>query len=74
MACRIGINTDPDERREYWRNRYSSLYGWEILEKCSSKSEAQAAETRLARQCGCESNPGGGGKEYDTWYVYKFSY
>ncbi len=74
MACRIGITTNPSERRRAWEREHPRLYGWEILGRYSTKSAAQAAEYRLAAQHGCESSPGGAGQENDNWRVYKFHY
>ena len=74
MACRIGITTDQQERRQYWRSRHPSLRNWRILETLFSKTSAQQAETRLSQQHGCVASPGGAGPEYATWYVYYFEY
>ena len=73
MACRIGITTNTWEREMYWRAQHPDLR-WEILHVCYSKREAQRLETLEAARLGCEAHPGGGGLEYDTWYVYRFSY
>ena len=52
----------------------SNLRDWQTLGTYQTKTEAQNAESRLAKSYGCVSHPGGDGSEYDTWYVYKFSY
>jgi len=74
MACRIGITTNPGKRRRDWEGEYSNLRNWQILERHRTKSDAQQAETRLARQHGCVAEPGGSGAEHDDWCVYKFDY
>jgi len=57
MACRIGITTNPGKRRRDWEGEYSNLRNWQILERHRTKSAAQQAETRLARQHGCVAEP-----------------
>ena len=74
MSCRIGMTTDVENRKKYWKSRHSNLRDWQILGTYQTKTEAQNAESRLAKSYGCVSHPGGDGSEYDTWYVYKFSY
>lgn len=74
MPCRIGITTNPGERKRHWEGQHPTLRNWEILGRHSTKSEAQAAETRLARQYGCQASPGGDGPEHADWVVYKFDY
>lgn len=74
MACRIGITTRPEDRREEWRSRCRGFRNWRILERHNTKTAAQAAENRLARQLGCEAHPGGDGPEYATWSVYYFNH
>ena len=74
MACRIGITTNPGERKRHWESEHPTLRNWEILARHPSKSAAQLAETRLARQHGCQASPGGDGPEIGKWCVYKFDY
>lgn len=74
MACRIGITTNPGERKRYWEEKHPTLRNWQILERHKTKTAAQAAETRLAAQHGCEAHPGGDGPENADWAVYKFDY
>ena len=75
MICRIGITTDPMERRRYWESRYPRTFeNWKILEIQYSKSAAQSRETALATHYSCESHPGGAGPEYATWHVYYFQH
>ena len=74
MACRVGITTDPEERRAYWKRQHSGMHDWRIESIHSSKSEAQAEENRLASLRQCVAYVGGSGVEDDTWYVYYFRY
>ena len=74
MACRVGITTDPEERKRYWQSRYRSLRNWRIVGQYNSKTKAQQEETRLAKIWGCEASPGGVGPEYAVWYVYAFEH
>ena len=74
MACRIGITTAPDRRKQEWQKQYPHMSDWKILTTCSSKSEAQAEEERLSKEHGCEAHPGGDGNEDATWYVYMFNH
>ncbi len=74
MACRIGITTDPDRRKEEWEREYPDLYGWEILKTCSTKSEAQEWENHYVDIYRCEGSPGGAGDEDGIWDVYIFNY
>ncbi len=74
MACRIGITTNPGERKRYWEGQHPSLRNWNVLERHGTKTAAQAAETRLARVHDCKASPGGAGPENASWVVYKFDY
>lgn len=74
MPCRVGMTTDPDERRRYWESQYPTLHDWVILGHYRSKSEAQKAETMFADKNGCVSHPGGDGPEIADWVVYGFRY
>ena len=74
MSCRVGMTTDAEERRRYWKNKPPNLSEWEILGTYSSKTQAQRNETSFANRYGCVAHPGGGGNEDATWYVYKFNY
>lgn len=71
MACRVGISTDPDERKVYWKRVHPSLRGWKILSMHKTKTAAQVGENRVAREHGCDSAPGGPNSPL-PWYVYHF--
>ena len=74
MACRVGMTTNPGERKRYWESQHPRLYGWEILGRYKTKTDAQKYENFHARQFGCVSSPGGDGPEWADWVVYKFNY
>ena len=74
MACRVGMTTNPGERKRFWEGKHPNLYNWEILGRYSSKSAAQAAETSFANRHGCVSGAGGEGPENAKWCVYRFYY
>ncbi|MCY4161582.1 MAG: hypothetical protein OXC92_02330 [Flavobacteriaceae bacterium] len=74
MACRIGITTDPKARRKDWEREYPNLKNWTILKTFSKKSDAQQYEKQEAERQNCDSAPGGAGREYDKWYVYRFEF
>lgn len=74
MPCRVGISTNPDERKRYWSGRVTGLRDWRIVSRHSTKSAAQRAETDYAERSGCVANPGGAGPERATWLVYRFTY
>ena len=75
MSCRIGITADLERRKKEWQREYPTWKRWTILEKHSTKAEAQAAETRLAKHHGCQAYRGGREPEFtDLWYVYRFEF
>ena len=74
MACRVGITTDPKRREEEWKRKHPNLSGWQILEICQTKSEAQDLENAHIEAYGCEGSSGGAGDEDKIWYVYIFNY
>jgi len=74
MACRIGITTNPGERKRYWEGQHRNLRNWTILSRHRTKTAAQAAETLEARRRRCQASPGGAGPEQGNWAVYYFEY
>lgn len=74
MPCQVGMTTNPEERKKQWKSKYKSLTNWEILYKCSSKSDAQDKEIKVAKARRCDYGPGGSGPDYATWYVYYFTH
>ena len=73
MACRVGITTDPEERKRHWQRQHPNLYNWEILGTHSTKAAAQAHENHAARASRCVSAPGGADAD-GVWSVYRFYY
>jgi hypothetical protein len=77
MACRIGITTDLEAHKSYWESKCQDLRGWQVLAgPLTTKEKAQAQETRLAREFGCENAPGGDDPDDPTtqWWVYGFNH
>lgn len=74
MNCRVGMTTDVEERKRYWKNQKPNLRDWKILGTYNTKREAQEAEKRFAQKYGCDCHPGGRGNAHAKWYVYKFNY
>ena len=74
MACRVGMTTNPEERKQYWKSRHPDLWNWQILGHYEYKKDAQAAEIAIADKYGCISFPGGDGPEIADWIVYGFQY
>ena len=73
MPCRVGITTDPDNRKIYWAGRVVGFKNWRILAKYKSKERAQGHEDLYAKRNNCRAHAGGP----DTpgmWYVYRFDY
>ncbi len=75
MGCRIGITTNPEERRNDWNRDYPGLKNWRIIAgPFTTKYEAQIVETDMAKQYGCVAAPGGRDVPGLSWYVYMFDF
>ena len=74
MGCRVGMTTDPKTRKQAWMKKHPTLKNWKQLGKYSTKTAAQAAENKFAKDYGCVASGGGAGRENDNWIVYKFDY
>lgn len=74
MACRVGITTDLDERKQHWQSIHPLLRDWSWEGPYTTKSAAQSRENTLAAAWGCTAHPGGAGAEQANWYVYWFNY
>ena len=74
MPCRVGITTNPSERKRYWESQHSTLRNWRILARGLTKSAAQKLENEEASRLGCTASPGGAGSENASWSVYYFQY
>jgi hypothetical protein len=73
MPCRVGITTDPNTRREQWRDQVVGFKNWRILSRFRNRAEAQKYEDRYARTYGCHAHPGGADAP-GIWHVYRFDY
>lgn len=73
MPCRVGITTNPDERKRYWQNRVVGFSNWRILGTYQSKQQAQEHENRYAHATGCIAHAGGPDVP-GKWHVYTFRY
>ncbi|WP_424947548.1 hypothetical protein [Candidatus Spongiihabitans sp.] len=40
MACRIGMTTNPGERKRYWEGQHPTLRNWRILSRHRTRSVA----------------------------------
>lgn len=73
MPCRVGITTNPEERKAYWNRNVHGLSNWRIIGTHKTKKAAQAQESNYAIKHGCHAHPGGEDVP-GPWYVYKFDY
>lgn len=73
MACRVGITTNMDERRQYWLGREPTLRNWRLLGTYATKAAAQSAENNYAAQNDCAAEQGGPDIP-GPWYLYRFDY
>ena len=73
MPCRVGITTDPEGRRAYWKSQVVGLKNWRILKSLADKAKAQEYETQYATRYGCQAHAGGADAP-SLWYVYRFDY
>ena len=78
-TCRIGMTTNPEQRKQRWKNEYLKegieIKKWTILSKHQSRSKAQEVETREAKKQNCVAHPGGSNpKNPNWWYIYKIEW
>ena len=78
MACIVGMTTDLERRKKEHKSEHPTLKesSWEEFGPYSSREEAQAEETRLAKKHNCQAHPGGDNPDDrgKKWYVYYFEY
>ena len=74
MACRVGITTRPQERKNEWQRKHPRLRNWRLFGPYPTKTIAQAREDALADRLGCVAYHGGGGRKRASWYAYCFEY
>ena len=81
MPCRVGITTDPSERKRHWEREVVGLKNWR-QQHVGSKLAAQTEESRRHNFCKnfepsrgvCHAHPGGGDPDEYGWHVYEFDY
>ena len=75
MPCRVGITTNPKERKQYWESQCAGFRYWTCTGPYSRK-RAQEKETQMAKTHGCHAHPGGAKPDDGSvsWYVYHFTY
>ena len=74
MPCRVGMTTDPSERRRHWESRHSTLRNWQIVARNLTYAEALRREESVADTYGCVRAPGGRRVEGRDYVVYRFDY
>lgn len=81
MPCRVGITTDPKQRKEYWKSRVDGFKNWRTHGHYEEKNDAQAKEDSLVQHCtahgnrgACYGHAGGGDPDEKGWTVYSFNY
>ena len=73
MVKRVGITTDPEERRQHWENEHPSLRQWKIVFKGLTYEQAQEEENLYINK-GYQGHPGGEKKPGSIYSVYTFEY
>ena len=74
LMCRVGMTTNPSERRRYWESQHPGLRNWRVLVSGLTYDEAQARERREAQRRGCEAEEGGPRVPGRVWSVYYFEF
>ena len=81
MPCRVGITTDPEQRKMYWAGRVAGFKNWQTHGWHWDKKDAQAEEDYLVENCSafedrgtCHGKAGGGSPRENGWTVYSFDY
>lgn len=74
MACRVGITTNPERRKEEWKREHPRLRNWK-QRKVGSREKAQKIEDRIAIRRNCSAHHGGSSpNKRKPWYVYCFEH
>ncbi len=74
MRKRVGITTDPEQRRKDWEKEYPTLRDWNIVKRELTYEEAQALENVYKSTKEYEGHEGGPPKAGRVYSVYTFSY
>lgn len=73
MPCRVGITTNPVNRKADWETKVIQLKNWKILASYNSVKKAREHEDRYAERYGCQSSHSGIDNK-GPWHVYRFEY
>ena len=75
MGCRVGITTNIEERKKYWKMVHPTLKAWSFKGPFS-REVAQAYEIKIKEKFQCDGGPGGTNPydKTDDWFVYYFEY
>lgn len=73
MPCRVGITTNPDERKIQWQSKVVGFKNWRIIKKFRTQEEAQDYEKWYAEKYNCHAHAGGPHSP-GIWSVYRFDY
>lgn len=76
MGCRVGISTNPEARKAFWKTQYKNFRDWQIVSNGLTREQAQTMETDLANKYACEAWHGGNEPNNPnlTWSVYAFNH
>jgi hypothetical protein len=73
MPCRVGITTDPEDKKAFWRTECLGFAHWRVLAKFATRKKARDYEMTFAKEHCCTAEPGG--LDVDgSWYVYQFEF
>ena len=76
MACRVGITTDLERRKQEHSNVYRGLRNWREFGPFKSRAAAQDWEDSKKGEWRCDAH--GGGSDPDTpgklWHGYYFEH
>ena len=73
MPIRVGITTNPAQRKAYWESQVVGLKNWKILASYTSKNKAIEHEKRYAERYKAKLSTGGVDGS-GSWSVYRFDY
>ena len=72
--CRIGITSNLQDRKSYWKTYYrqwADIKRFEVLKTFNSKEDAESFEKTKAKELGCWFGRGGGDPKKSEWIVYR---
>ena len=74
MACRVGMTTNPADRKSHWQNKVNGFRNWRILASGLTYDQAETREKSEAKSGGCDHGSGGQRVSGAVWSVYKFEF